>query len=1139
VLAFAADSHPICSSTQDRFSLDQIYASTTLWFSGQIQIPEMIRRTKIWKYCTNDLPFLALDKSYITTTNTSTIITLSVNGGRIDPVSYQILSNPSRGTLAYSAPNLVYYPNTDEYGTDSFTYKATDALGKSTNNATINIQIQRPSGGVFNHLKSAFYWGYSSSNSTQSPYASWAQKRADISNAVSPVTSDSIKYVNWIDITRRPYFGAFHNLLDHFYSRGLNYSTAFLHYSSDAKIPNKSHQTTSLSPSTQANLMEDRFQKVLFDVGETTWLSGAEAKSGSALKLSQTSKISLDRESINSQITDQFSLEAWVKLDANTQNVLILGWGSQNGLWFDAYGQVTPSIQVDSVTRKAGSPRLRPSLNTWTHLVGVGDARNGKIIFYVNGEQFSLVSFTPGSITGLSTFTPTIGGTMANDMNYLRGALDEVRLYNTALTQEQVRQRFNGQEVTTGLIGNWKFDEGAGFKAKNSVDETYSIIATAKDYTTNAFGDAAVGTYEVPICDRQDSALLIGHPWKFREINFTLSRFASGGWSVDWQYWDGDSWNALTVNDGTNSFTQSGKVIFTMPSEWSLNNTPFNLYYVRIKQKTLGTSPIARSTTTFYDSYNLVGTSGISGERYARLADGNVFIPGWDNANDPNGDEFVDDTEFSNRPNTNASGRLKYLSIIPSHYLSGRFITNFNSSDFINFIVSDSKKQYTDLGLNGLFIDNASGNLADPLSGAIRPIEYSNSSTYLQEFYDDVHLAYAQIKQNAGSDKVIINGNATPFYKPSMISGVDGVFAESFGNALVASSFSPTKVRAYNNQVKSFALNNKIAVLHSTPLLNEVSGNSWLVNNPVDANARTMFFYLSLYYLLKEGDALYYLNSHNNRYTSPWTDWFKAVEQDIGQPKGDFYVIHEVTPTLGSPTNLLSNSSFEQTLSSSDWANYNNPTKVNVSATPNGLSGKGLEISYNSPAAEGGVMQRVTLKPNTYYTLRAWAKPTGISYRIAGGQTANLTVNLSTSQFTEGSPASRTVFLDTNWILLETMFKTGNLSSTSFYVNLTISRGDSGKVIFDDVLLAEGNYYPTYVLAREFESIQNNTKSLVLFRAIPEYASIASTDITSSSEITVPLNDYYRRLNPDGTLGPLINSIGIKNYEGIILVKDK
>ena len=88
--------------------------------------------------------------------NTRKSITLSASDDDNDTLTYEIITNPSHGTLGGTAPNLTYTPTTDYVGSDSFTFKANDGKDDSdiaTINITINERTTNLSKGLVAHYE--------------------------------------------------------------------------------------------------------------------------------------------------------------------------------------------------------------------------------------------------------------------------------------------------------------------------------------------------------------------------------------------------------------------------------------------------------------------------------------------------------------------------------------------------------------------------------------------------------------------------------------------------------------------------------------------------------------------------------------------------------------------------------------------------------------------------------------------------------------------------------------------------------------------------------------------------------------------------------------------------------------------------
>ena len=112
---------------------------STLWVVGS--------SGRIYRYFDRSFPPPVASDSAITvvedsTNNTATLPVTDVNN---DSLNYTIISEPTKGTLSGTAPNLLYTPNpnfphTNTNGSDTFTFKASDGISDS-NTATTTITI--------------------------------------------------------------------------------------------------------------------------------------------------------------------------------------------------------------------------------------------------------------------------------------------------------------------------------------------------------------------------------------------------------------------------------------------------------------------------------------------------------------------------------------------------------------------------------------------------------------------------------------------------------------------------------------------------------------------------------------------------------------------------------------------------------------------------------------------------------------------------------------------------------------------------------------------------------------------------------------------------------------------------------------
>ncbi len=87
----------------------------------------------------NDVPS-ATAQSVTATEDTAQAITLAGTDVEGSPLTYTVLTQPTKGVLSGTAPNLVYTPNANATGADSFTFKVNDGIEDSVAE-TVTIEI--------------------------------------------------------------------------------------------------------------------------------------------------------------------------------------------------------------------------------------------------------------------------------------------------------------------------------------------------------------------------------------------------------------------------------------------------------------------------------------------------------------------------------------------------------------------------------------------------------------------------------------------------------------------------------------------------------------------------------------------------------------------------------------------------------------------------------------------------------------------------------------------------------------------------------------------------------------------------------------------------------------------------------------
>lgn len=201
-----------------------------------------------------------------------------------------------------------------------------------------------------------------------------------------------------------------------------------------------------------------------------TWttgqINGALSFDGTSQYVSSTNSSSL--EIYNSPITVAF----WMKMNntATSQIAVLKPYeytvcvGGGNISLHDTYGNgLGTSVSLSS--------------GTWYHVAMVFDGTS-TIYTYLNGSLVGTpgISGTWSATADTSNLTIAKGdGILGCSANYFDGTIDDVRIYNRALSATEVAQLYDYglphegcDNVSSGLVGWWKLDDGSGTTAADS-----------------------------------------------------------------------------------------------------------------------------------------------------------------------------------------------------------------------------------------------------------------------------------------------------------------------------------------------------------------------------------------------------------------------------------------------------------------------------------------------------------------------------------------------------------------------------------------------------------------------------------------------------------------------------------------------
>jgi|GEM_PF-1176387 len=284
--------------------------------------------------------------------------------------------------------------------------------------------------------------------------------------------------------------------------------------------------------------------------------SSGSGKVGTAFNFDGNDRINVaDDASLNFELADSFSLEAWFKTGddciGTIPNRVIIGEynGANGAAWWLGCGPDDPLSENPNIVAifslrasMSGDIQLNGTApindNEWHHVVGVRDSNSDENLLYVDGQLAN-------SINANNTYTGTFSGPDFVTIGYYQsgqtppfqpgyhfiGALDEVAVYGKALSLEEIQAHYsNGmgqsyckeapQVVNPGDQENSEGDTGIALQIQAAGDYgstlTYSMTGAPPGLSINASTglisgslgyDAAAGSpYTVQVTATNDAA---------------------------------------------------------------------------------------------------------------------------------------------------------------------------------------------------------------------------------------------------------------------------------------------------------------------------------------------------------------------------------------------------------------------------------------------------------------------------------------------------------------------------------------------------------------------------------------------------------------------------------------------------------
>ena len=147
-----------------------------------------------------------------------------------------------------------------------------------------------------------------------------------------------------------------------------------------------------------------------------------------------------------------FSFSTWVKKDAaaTSNHTILQSWQSPAWLLFRYVSGTHLHLYFGSTTRLVDETLSSLGLNNnnWNHIAVVNDYDNSKLKIYVNGDLKYTRSSTQVAYQSNTSPLQIGGGTYPN---YWNGEIDEVGIFNRALTESQVKLIYDANSTNKSI----------------------------------------------------------------------------------------------------------------------------------------------------------------------------------------------------------------------------------------------------------------------------------------------------------------------------------------------------------------------------------------------------------------------------------------------------------------------------------------------------------------------------------------------------------------------------------------------------------------------------------------------------------------------------------------------------------------
>lgn len=176
--------------------------------------------------------------------------------------------------------------------------------------------------------------------------------------------------------------------------------------------------------------------------------------------------VTIPNSSVFNFNNQSFTISAWLKTSSGGGYPVVKGRGGLQG-WQLGGGTTNILFVNDASNQNSCNNPTSFATGNWVYITGVLNVTTRQITCFVNGQLVGTTNISSATNLGNIDVNTTLDFASRNPLtsSYYKGYIDEVRIYNRALTPSEVSQLYN---FAPGPIGYWKLDEGTGSTVADS-----------------------------------------------------------------------------------------------------------------------------------------------------------------------------------------------------------------------------------------------------------------------------------------------------------------------------------------------------------------------------------------------------------------------------------------------------------------------------------------------------------------------------------------------------------------------------------------------------------------------------------------------------------------------------------------------